>query len=110
VLELEGTVNQDDHFGIAFYCLGDPLEEELALEIQSAFTVFLNVEHRVYQGVDEGQMTWDSLPEALIDNEGRLRGAGSRPDRRFSIFKLGYPLVTGHTLGIATFLRLLDER
>jgi len=107
-IELEGGVNADDKFAIAFYCEQqgelDLPWPAIAERIHNEFAVFLGV----YQGDDpyeDGTPTWGDLPESDYDNSSQSRGAGSPVNGSFSVFGLNGTLRSNHQFSIYTHLR-----
>jgi hypothetical protein len=97
-IELEGGINGDDKFAVAFYCDTVSESEQIAPEIdrallaehiQNEFSVFVTT----YQGGDlyiDGANTWGDLPAQDLDDDGRSRGAGSTANGGFSLFDLSW--------------------
>ena len=96
-LELEGVVNGDDKFAIAFYCdtigLGvgvTPFDQgAIAERIQSEFTIYF----ATYQGntlFNDGTEYWGLLPEdSYRDDTGASRGVRSRTGGGFRFYTVG---------------------
>ena len=104
-LELEGGVNWDDKFGIAFYCESQSEEEALVAEqIHDQFVVYF----ATYQGGNsktDGVLYWGQLPEDSRDNWGNSKGVASPIETEFRTFNLENDLASPDQLSISTGLR-----
>jgi hypothetical protein len=92
-IELEGRVNGDDQFGIAFYCEAQAGDEarwsQVATSIRDNFQIFLG-NYLGYNGGNpklDGIFQWTDLPNQSVDRLGKTRGVGSAlGEARFNVF------------------------
>lgn len=108
-IELEGRVNNDDNFSLAFYCEENtPLSgfnsNQLAHRIQSEFQVFLAISQSS-SIVQDGAMNIDGVPIFNRDNSSNQRGSGTQVNGQFYPFRLNQELRQSHQFGILTQVR-----
>ena len=89
-MQLVGTVNEDDRFGVAFVC-GDLDQPERAAEMQATVEVYFawGDDDDVLDGDHLDRDTFSGCPDQPRDNEGRARCVGSQGDGRFHMFNIG---------------------
>lgn len=103
-IELEGGVNFDDFFGLAFYCdSNDPPTGvngvAVAQSIQNQFQVFFGSDQSLFYSAD-GVYEWSDLPQADLDNIRTVRGVGTRADGAWRGFNLNQDLANNHRFGM----------
>ena len=107
---MEGLVNRDDSFALAFYCEPDqaPLifdSGALTSSIQRYFQVFFALS-QLQSHTLEGEYQWGgALPDQDEDQTGRTRGVGTRRDGSFNLFSPSEALRMRDQLGIMTRVR-----
>ena len=110
--QLEGVVNQDDTFAIAFYCEGyteaqssedDAEHSQMAVRIMSDFAVLLGVAQTNEPLSDGAEVSLGLMGQDQDINS--QRGVRSRADGHFNIFNLQSALRTPHTLMITKSVR-----
>ena len=110
-IELEGRVNGDDKFAIAFYCDAQPGDEQrwsqVAGSIREHFQVFLGNYHGYPTDTPmiDGDFTWGNLPNANDDLTSRTRGVGSiLSEPGFNVFTPNGRLNERSDFSICTYL------
>lgn len=87
-IELEGEVDGNDRFGIAFACADDTgdVPPSMSERLQEEFRIFLGTQQD--EPSSDRLENWNNIPNDDIDNGGDRRGAGSLSDGSFNMFEL----------------------
>ena len=108
-IELEGGVNFDDMFALAFYC--DPaqtaniiVDNNLVQRIQDQFQVYFGTDQRS-QPYSDGVSDWHELPANDRDNNGNVRGIGTLANGLWNEFDLNRTLNNNDRLSVMIYRR-----
>jgi hypothetical protein len=87
-IELEGVVDGNDQFGIAFACVDDTglVPASVIERLQAELRVFLGTQQD--EVAEDRRVNWNNIPEDDIDDEGDRCGVGSLNNGAFNAVEL----------------------
>ena len=112
-IELEGGVNYDDTFALAFYCDAAQtpnlsVDDTLVQSFQDQFQVYFGVDHRNNDPYPDGVARWHNLPANDRDDSGNVRGVGTLADGQWNEYNLHVTLRSADRMSVMTYIRPVE--